>query len=100
LAAINSLKLHPAVTTKTLVRVKATLKKRVNESLIRLNYNAPMATLGYVCGDCAGKLIAREDATSDPVCVGGDDVSVPWNPGGCGASYPRSTWADLLSETG
>lgn len=99
LAAIRGLALHPHTQLATLRTIERGLKSFINESLIRLSYNAPMVTLEYRCGDCGGDLRTRSDATSDPRCVGGDNVNPPWRIQGCGGSFPRYSWADLLTGT-
>lgn len=98
LAAIRGLVLHPAAKEDTIRAVDRGLKAYINEALIGLQYLAPMVRLSHVCGECRGQLLARADATSDPFCIGGTDVLVPWAITGCGTSYVRGTWADLLKD--
>lgn len=100
LAAIRAMATHPAARDDTLHIIQKGLKSYINEALIRLQYVAPMVTLEYTCGECGGDLRARQDATSDPWCVGGDQVVVPWRPDGCGTSYAKATWLDLLGSAG
>lgn len=75
---------------------------------LALSYDAPMVTLrDRHCAECGGVLRVRRDASSDVRCAGirGRVYEGPALPGaewpiadhGCGATWPRIAWLDLLT---
>lgn len=75
---------------------------------VALSYDAPVVELRVYCPVCRGRMLVRSDATSDVWCGGirgrvkegpvRRDEAWPMLDRGCGATWPRISWLDLLDD--
>lgn len=71
------------------------LRTWIHDARILLGYDVPMREIAdTVCGECEGKLIVADDASSDVICVGTESTE------SCGRRYPHWEWLELLAAQG